>query len=59
MKFPKLTNPLTRLDAILLTSLSLIGGGVYQQLGTGPAMLSVGVLLLLLGLLMAKGQGAE
>jgi hypothetical protein len=49
---------ISKLDTILLLSLGLIGGGVHQLLGTGPAMLAVGVLLLLLGLLMARG-GAE
>lgn len=58
VKIPKIRYPLSKLDTILLLSLGLIGGGVHQLLGAGPAMLAVGVLLLLLGLLMARG-GAE
>ena len=47
--------PLSRLDTILLTALGLIGSGVYQLLGSGEAMLAVGILLLLLGMIMARG----
>jgi len=56
LKLPKIRIPLSKVDLILLVSLGLIGGGVYQILGSGPAMLADGVLLLLLGLLMARGQ---
>ena len=63
LKLPKIRIPLSKVDLILLVSLGLIGGGVYQILGAGPAMLADGILLLLLGLLMARGQtnrgGAE
>ena len=58
LELPKIRIPLKKVDLILLVSLGLIGGGVYQILGSGPAMLAVGILLLLLGLLMARG-GAE
>ena len=34
----------------------LIGGGVYALLGAGAAMLSIGTLLLLLGLLIDRGS---
>lgn len=62
LNLSNIRSPLSKLDVILLIALGLIGGGVYQELGSGCAMLSVGVLMLLLGLLMARGKtqgGAE
>lgn len=49
---------LSKLDIIMLSALGLIAGGVHQLLGSGYAMLSIGALLLVLGLLVARG-GAE
>lgn len=63
LKLNKIRIPLSKVDLILLVALGLIGGGVYRILGSGPAMLADGILLLLLGLLMARGEsergGAE
>jgi len=49
---------ISKLDIIMLTALGLIGGGVYALLGAGAAMLSIGTLLLLLGLLIDRGSNA-
>lgn len=55
INLPKIRIPLSKVDFILLLALGQIGAGVYLQLGAGPALLSTGVLFLLLGLLMARG----
>lgn len=48
-------NILSKLDIILMAALAMIGAGVYLLQGAGLALSTTGSLLLILGLLMAKG----
>jgi hypothetical protein len=47
----------TKIDALVLVSLSMIGVGVWQTLGWPIALVATGSLLLALTLYSEKGQG--
>lgn len=46
-----------RLDAVLLLALAMIGAGIHLQHGPALALQVVGGILLVLGLVMARGAG--
>jgi hypothetical protein len=56
LKWPKFKAPLSQLDFMVLTSLGLIGGGVNEMFGRGPAMLCCGCIVLALAMIIARGQ---
>ncbi|MDP2610034.1 MULTISPECIES: hypothetical protein [unclassified Oceanobacter] len=48
----------SKVDSILLIALAQIGGGLHMQYGPGVALQITGGLLLMLGLIMARGGSA-
>jgi hypothetical protein len=48
--------PLDQLDFMVLISLGLIGAGVNEILGRGPAMLCTGSIILMLAMIIARGK---
>jgi hypothetical protein len=56
LKLPKIRMPLDQLDSMVLISLGLIGAGVNEILGRGPAMLCTGSIILMLAMIIARGK---
>lgn len=56
LKLPKFKAPLDQIEFMVLVSLGLIGAGMNEIFGRGPAMLCCGVLVLMLSMIAARGQ---
>jgi hypothetical protein len=56
LKLPKIRMPLDQLDFMVLISLGLIGAGVNEISGRGPAMLCTGSIILMLAMIIARGK---
>lgn len=56
LKLPKFKAPLDQIEFMVLVSLGLIGAGINEMFGRGPAMLCCGSLVLMLSMIVARGQ---
>lgn len=59
LKMPKFKAPLDQIEFMVLVSLGLIGAGMNEIFGRGPAMLCCGALVLMLSMIVARGQVNE
>lgn len=56
LKLPKIKMPIGLDEFMILVAICLIGAGVNEMFGRGPAMLSCGCLILALSLISLRGQ---
>lgn len=59
LKLPKIRIPLDQLDLMVLVSLGLIGAGINEMFGRGPAMLCTGSIVLMLAMIVARGKCSQ
>lgn len=59
LKLPKFKAPFDQIEFMVLVSLGLIGAGMNEMFGRGSAMLCCGCLVLMLSMIVARGQVSE